>query len=65
MSWVRQSLVDHVGPQRAFEGNLNVRTTLDLDLQKTAQKIQECGLVAGKSAPDMSQSGINKTFMMA
>src|SRR4051794_6811978 len=37
VSWVRQSLVDHVGPQRAFEGNLNVRTTLDLDLQKTAQ----------------------------
>src|SRR5258705_12526248 len=29
ISWVRQSLVDHVGPQRAFEGNLQVRTTLD------------------------------------
>jgi penicillin-binding protein 1A len=36
VSWVRQSLVDQVGPQRAFEGNLRVRTTLDSDLQKKA-----------------------------
>jgi penicillin-binding protein 1A len=38
VSWVRQSLVDQVGPQRAFEGNLRVRTTLDLGLQKAAQQ---------------------------
>ncbi|HWH95339.1 MAG TPA: transglycosylase domain-containing protein [Baekduia sp.] len=38
VSWVRQSLVDHVGPQRAFEGNLKVRTTLDVDLQDAAQR---------------------------
>jgi penicillin-binding protein 1A len=38
VSWVRQSLVDQVGPQKAFEGNLNVQTTLDLDLQKAAQQ---------------------------
>jgi penicillin-binding protein 1A len=36
VSWVRQSLVDQVGPQRAFEGNLRVQTTLDVDLQKAA-----------------------------
>ncbi|WP_445150846.1 transglycosylase domain-containing protein [Baekduia sp. Peel2402] len=36
VSWVRQSLVDQVGPQRAFEGDLNVKTTLDLDLQNAA-----------------------------
>jgi penicillin-binding protein 1A len=36
VSWVRQSLVDQVGPQRAFEGNLRVRTTLDKDLQDKA-----------------------------
>jgi penicillin-binding protein 1A len=36
VSWVRQSLVDQVGPQRAFEGNLRVRTTLDTDLQEKA-----------------------------
>jgi penicillin-binding protein 1A len=38
VSWVRQSLVDQVGPQKAFEGNLNVQTTLDVDLQKAAQQ---------------------------
>ncbi len=38
VSWVRQSLVDQVGPQRAFEGNLRVQTTLDVDLQKAAQQ---------------------------
>jgi penicillin-binding protein 1A len=38
VSWVRQSLVDQVGPQKAFEGNLRVRTTLDVDLQKAAQQ---------------------------
>jgi len=38
VSWVRQSLVDHVGAQRAFEGNLRVRTTLDLDLQRAAEQ---------------------------
>jgi penicillin-binding protein 1A len=37
VSWVRQSLVDQVGPQRAFEGNLRVRTTLDVKLQEAAQ----------------------------
>jgi penicillin-binding protein 1A len=37
VSWVRQSLVDQVGPQRAFEGNLRVQTTLDLELQQAAQ----------------------------
>ncbi|MDX6728757.1 MAG: penicillin-binding protein [Baekduia sp.] len=38
VSWVRQSLVDRVGPQRAFEGNLRVQTTLDVDLQQAAQQ---------------------------
>jgi len=38
VSWVRQSLVDQVGPQRAFEGNLKVQTTLDVDLQQAAQQ---------------------------
>jgi penicillin-binding protein 1A len=38
VSWVRQSLVDQVGPQRAFEGNLRVRTTLDVQMQAAAQQ---------------------------
>ncbi len=38
VTWVRQSLVDRVGARRAFEGNLRVRTTLDLDMQKAAER---------------------------
>ena len=37
-SWVRQVLVDEVGPQQAFEGGLRVITTLDLDLQDAARQ---------------------------
>jgi len=37
VSWVRQQLVDRYGARRAFEGGLEVRTTLDLDLQKAAE----------------------------
>ncbi|MBA2349508.1 MAG: transglycosylase domain-containing protein, partial [Solirubrobacterales bacterium] len=37
VSWVRQQLVDRYGAQRAFEGGLKVRTTLDLELQQAAE----------------------------
>ncbi|MCW3011215.1 MAG: hypothetical protein JWO90_1619, partial [Solirubrobacterales bacterium] len=37
VSWVRQQLVDRYGAQRAFEGGLKVRTTLDLPLQAAAE----------------------------
>src|SRR4051812_27742526 len=37
-TWVRQQVVDRYGAQRAFEGGLRVRTTLDLDFQKAAEK---------------------------
>jgi penicillin-binding protein 1A len=36
-TWVRQQVVDRYGAQRAFEGGLRVRTTLDLDFQKAAE----------------------------
>jgi penicillin-binding protein 1A len=36
-SWVRQQLVDRFGARRAFEGGIEVRTTLDLDLQEQAE----------------------------
>ena len=38
VSWVRQQLVDRYGAQRAFEGGLKVRTTLDLPLQFAAEQ---------------------------
>src|SRR4051812_46013819 len=37
-TWVRQQVVDRYGAQRAFEGGLRVRTTLDSDFQQAAEK---------------------------
>ncbi|MGB2712277.1 MAG: transglycosylase domain-containing protein, partial [Conexibacter sp.] len=36
-SWVRQQVVDHFGPFKAFSGDLQITTTLDLDLQRAAE----------------------------
>jgi penicillin-binding protein 1A len=35
-TWVRQQLVDQFGARRAFEGGLQIKTTLDLKLQTAA-----------------------------
>ncbi len=35
--WLRQQLVDKYGAGRAFGGGLDVRTTLDLDMQESAE----------------------------
>jgi penicillin-binding protein 1A len=37
-TWVRQQLVDRFGARRAFEGGLKITTTLDADLQDTAER---------------------------
>jgi penicillin-binding protein 1A len=37
-TWVRQQLVDRFGARRAFEGGLKITTTLDGDLQNTAER---------------------------
>src|SRR3954471_4842875 len=36
-TWVRQQLIDRFGAEKAFEGGLKIKTTLDLDLQNAAQ----------------------------
>jgi penicillin-binding protein 1A len=36
-SWLRQQVVDHFGPFKAFAGGLQVTTSLDLDLQQAAE----------------------------
>jgi penicillin-binding protein 1A len=36
-SWVRQQVVDHFGPFKAFSGSLQITTTLDLDMQRAAE----------------------------
>ncbi|MGI8579501.1 MAG: transglycosylase domain-containing protein [Solirubrobacteraceae bacterium] len=37
-SWARQQIVNKFGPTRAFAGGLNIKTSLDLDLQRAAEK---------------------------
>jgi penicillin-binding protein 1A len=36
-TWIRQQLVDRFGARRSFEGGLKITTTLDADLQQTAE----------------------------
>ena len=38
-SWLRQQVVDLYGPGRAFGGGLQVHSSIDLDMQNTAQDI--------------------------
>jgi len=37
-SWVAQQVIERYGAQRAFNGGLRVKTTLDLDLQRAAEQ---------------------------
>ena len=37
-TWVRQQIVDRFGAQKAFQGGLRVRTTLDLQFQQAAEQ---------------------------
>jgi penicillin-binding protein 1A len=43
-SWLRQQVVDLYGPGRAFGGGLTVHTSLDMEMQNTAQEIAESTL---------------------
>jgi penicillin-binding protein 1A len=43
-SWLRQQVVDLYGPGRAFGGGLTVHSTLDMQMQNTAQEIAQSTL---------------------
>jgi penicillin-binding protein 1A len=43
-SWLRQQIVDLYGPGRAFGGGLTVHTSLDMQMQDTAQEIADSTL---------------------
>ncbi|HMJ02910.1 MAG TPA: transglycosylase domain-containing protein [Conexibacter sp.] len=61
-SWVRQQVVDHFGPFRAFSGNLQITTSLDLDLQTAAQSTIEQVLPPDSGLPSASLVALdNKT----
>jgi len=61
-SWVRQQVVDHFGPFKAFGGNLQITTSLDLDLQRAAEATIAQMLPPGSGLPSASLVAIdNKT----
>jgi len=61
-SWVRQQVVDHFGPFKAFSGNLEITTSLDLDLQRAAEATISQTLPPGSGLPSASLVAIdNKT----
>ncbi len=61
-SWVRQQVVDHFGRFKAFSGNLEITTSLDLDLQRAAEQTIWQTLPPGSGLPSASLVAIdNKT----
>ena len=56
--WVRQQVIDRYGPQRAFDGGLTIRTTLDLDLQRAAETAVN-NYLAAPSGPSASLVAID------
>ena len=61
-SWVRQQVVDRFGPFKAFTGNLQITTSLDLDLQRAAEQSITQMLPPGSGLPSASLVAIdNKT----
>ncbi|HEX7291270.1 MAG TPA: transglycosylase domain-containing protein [Conexibacter sp.] len=61
-SWVRQQVVDHFGPFKAFSGSLEITTSLDLDLQRAAEQTIAQTLPPGSGLPSASLVAIdNKT----
>jgi penicillin-binding protein 1A len=56
--WVRQQIIDRYGPQRAFDGGLTIRTSLDLDLQRAAETAIN-NYLAAPSGPSASLVAID------
>jgi penicillin-binding protein 1A len=60
-SWVRQVIVNRLGPVKAFYGNLKIYTSIDLDLQRAAENAVGRWL-SGPGLPSASLVAIdNKT----
>jgi penicillin-binding protein 1A len=58
-SWVRQQVVDHFGPFKAFSGGLQITTSLDLDLQHAAESTISQLLPPGSELPSASLVAID------
>jgi penicillin-binding protein 1A len=58
-SWLRQQVVDHFGPFKAFSGGLQITTSLDLDLQQAAENAITQLLPSGSGLPTASLVAID------
>jgi penicillin-binding protein 1A len=58
-SWVRQQVVEHFGPFKAFSGGLQITTSLDLDLETAAEQAISQMLPAGSGLPTASLVAID------
>jgi penicillin-binding protein 1A len=58
-SWLRQQVVDHFGPFKAFAGGLQITTSLDLDLQQAAESTITQLLPSGSGLPTASMVAID------
>jgi penicillin-binding protein 1A len=59
-SWVQQQIIERYGATRAFDGGLRVKTTLDLDLQRSAEQAVG-GYLPGPSGPTASLVAIENS----
>ena len=59
-SWVRQQVIERYGAPRAFDGGLQIKTTLDLELQRAAEHAIE-GYLAYSGGPTASLVAIENS----
>jgi penicillin-binding protein 1A len=59
-SWVQQQIIERYGATRAFDGGLRVKTTLDLDLQRSAEQAVR-GYLPGPGGPTASLVAIENS----
>jgi penicillin-binding protein 1A len=59
-SWVRQQVIERYGAPRAFDGGLRITTTLDLELQRSAEQAVNAYL-GGSSGPTASLVAIENS----
>jgi penicillin-binding protein 1A len=60
LSWVQQQIIERYGATRAFDGGLRVKTTLDLDLQRSAEQAVR-GYLPGPEGPTASLVAIENS----
>jgi penicillin-binding protein 1A len=59
-SWVTQQVIERYGATRAFDGGLQIRTTLDLNMQRAAERAID-GYLPGPEGPTASLVAIENS----